>query len=192
MTTKFHQVEARRNASLASALEMAAKDLEASAARLRRKAELAAHSASRHEEWAELPAIMREIERDIVAGKSEDEAIERAVDGWYFVNFKEPKNAREREVKAMHFRVHFRDHMARSTEVRRFHRNRIILQLARTHSNAEIGARFGLHPGSVSRIVQEALRRARNPAPLARADRHAHNLPTRQRAALSHQNGENP
>ena len=192
MTKRYHEVVARREASLASALEMAAQDLERSAARLRQKAALAASNASHHEKHAQLPGIMRQIERDIVAGKSEDEAIERAVDGWYFINFKEPKNARGREVLAMHFRAHFRDYIANSAEVRRFHRNRIILQLARTQSNAEIAARFRLHPGTVSRIVQNALRGSRDPAPLARADRHAHNLPARQQAALSHHEGNSP
>ncbi len=58
------------------------------------------------------------------------------------------------ETVAIHVRLRARERKRRSL----FERDRRILALARKgQSNKEIGERLGLHPGSVSRIIQKAL-----------------------------------
>jgi hypothetical protein len=158
-------VEARREAAMAAALDTAARELEQFVRRLHRDRDIALHMEARHREKADLPDQMRRIERAMQRGLSKADAIaEVANDHTETTN--EAPTARDFELQIMFFTAQFERHVTTDREAWKFHRDREIVRLAHTNSNAEVGRRFGLHPKSVSRILQAWLRESRpQPAP---------------------------
>jgi hypothetical protein len=152
MKDRYHLSAGRHDAALSSALSAAAAALEADARRLRQQADTLDHVGKWHREMAQLPEMMRWLEIKIDGGLEPDIAVAHGADHF--------------GVRADFLSYHWRDHLASIGGVRLWARNREIVRLAHTHNNSMIGARFGLHPKSVSRIVQDMLRRSRpRPAP---------------------------
>jgi hypothetical protein len=162
LTKRYELVEARREAAIAAALDVAAKELEQFVRRLHRDRDTALHMEARHREMADLPDQLRRIEQAIQRGLSQANAIAEAASDCIDGN----KDARGLEMQVLFLTAHFERHIATDKEAWKFHRDREIVRLARTNTNAEIAPRFGLHPKSVSRIVQQWLREGRQrPAP---------------------------
>jgi hypothetical protein len=166
LTKRYHKVEAKREAALGDALKAAAAEFEREAQRLRDSATLAYSAASRHDRDAFLPTIIASITEQIFSfGKTRDEALAHAV-FVYSHRYDYETEAEAQRALTSHFGHHYDQHLKANKETRQFIRNREIVRLAHTNTNAEISAAMArrgikLHPKSISRIVQANLKRGR-------------------------------